>query len=435
MSPSFSEGPYNQPVRELQKMLKKKTSRLATLAVIGLSASMALSISPAQAADVHIKLVMASYTDAMTPYYTDLITRFEAANAGIKVDLDVVAWPEIGQKVKTLIASGQSPDIVNNDEFAGEAADGLLYPADQIVSPATLKDIIPAFMTNSEYKGVAYAVPDLASARAFFYNKDILKGAGVKKPPATWDELKAAAVKIKKKYPAVYPLGLPLGVEEAQAEFTVWGGGNGARLYDAAKNKYTINTKEYLGALTFLKGLVDSKLTQPNPGKTNRTDGAWTLFAKGKVAMVDGGVFLPDWLSKNGGAAIKWGAAAFPHAAGKSDVTLGVQDYFKGYKANGHVNEIRKFLDFLFIAENYQGFLKAAGGFIPATKSAGAIAEKDPIIGPYIKLLPKAIFYPGTVGSWSACKANIITQMGTAMLNPQKSLTNIQKKCDAANAG
>ena len=121
----------------------------------GLSASMALSISPAQAADVHIKLVMASYTDAMTPYYTDLITRFEAANAGIKVDLDVVAWPEIGQKVKTLIASGQSPDIVNNDEFAGEAADGLLYPADQIVSPATLKEIIPAFMTNSEYKGVA----------------------------------------------------------------------------------------------------------------------------------------------------------------------------------------------------------------------------------------------------------------------------------------
>ena len=92
-----------------------------------------------QAADVRLKLVMASYTDDMLPYYTDLIKRFEAANAGVKVDLDVVAWPEIGQKVKTLIASGQSPDIVNNDEFSGEAADGLLYPASKIVSPATLK--------------------------------------------------------------------------------------------------------------------------------------------------------------------------------------------------------------------------------------------------------------------------------------------------------
>jgi len=112
-----------------------------------------------------------------------------------------------------------------------------------------------------------------------------------------------------------------------------------------------------------------------------------------------------------------------------------VQDYFKGYKANGRVNEIRKFLDFIFIPDNYAGFLKAAGGFIPATKSAGKLAEKDPIIGPYVKLLPKAIFYPGTVGSWSACKADIVTQMGTAMLNPKKALTNIQKKCDAANAG
>jgi multiple sugar transport system substrate-binding protein len=415
-------------------MMKRSKRRIAALAAIGLVASIAATAAPAQAADVHIKLVMASYTDAMTSYYTDLITRFQAANPGIIVDLDVVSWPEIGQKVKTLIASGQSPDVVNNDEFAGEAAAGLLYKANEIVSPSTLADIIPAFMTNSEYKGVAYAVPDLASARAFFYNKAILKGAGVAKPPATWADLTAAAVKIKAKYPSVYPLGLPFGVEEAQAEFTVWGGGNGARLYNAKTGKYTINTKKYLDSLLFLKGLVDKKLTQPNPGKTNRTDGAWTLFAKGKVAMVDGGVFLPDWLQKNGGAKISWGAAPFPHAPGQSDITLGVQDYFKGYKANGHVVEIRKFLDFLFVAANYQGFLKAAGGFIPATKSAGAIAAKDKIIGPYIALLPKAIFYPGTVGSWSVCKSAIITYMGTAMLNPQKSLTAIQKKCDAASA-
>ena len=414
-------------------MIKRSRGRIAAITAVGLAAALAMAGSPAQAAEVRIKLVMASYTDAMTAYYTDLITRFEAANPGIKVDLDVVAWPEIGQKVKTLIASGQSPDIVNNDEFAGEAAEGLLYKASEIVSPATLADIIPAFMTNSEYKGVAYAVPDLASARAFFYNKTIFAGAGVMKPPATWAELKAASIKIKKKYPTVYPLGLPLGPEEAQAEFTVWGGGNGGRLYDAKTKKYTIDNKKYLDTLVFLKSLVDAKLTQPNPGKTNRTDGAWTLFAKGRVAMVNGGVFLPDWLSKNGGGAIKWGAAAFPHAPGESDVTLGVQDYFKGYKANGRVAEIRKFLDFLFIANNYAGFLKAAGGFIPATKSAGKIAEKDKIIGPYIKLLPKAIFYPGTVGSWSTCKAAIITQMGTAMLNPQKSLTAMQKKCDAAN--
>lgn len=413
-------------------MMKRQAARVATIAAISLGASMALTIPSARADNVQISIVMASYTDAMTPYYKDLITRFQAANPTITVNLDVVAWPEIGQKVKTLIASGQSPDIVNNDVFAGEAGDGLLYPAAQIVSPATLADIIPAFMTNSQYKGVAYAVPDLASARAFFYNKTILAGAGIKTPPKTWAEVQRDSLKIKAKYPSVYPLGLPLGTEEAQGEFTLWGGGNGGRLYDTKTKKFTVNTPAYLGALTFLKGLVDAKLTEPNPGKCNRTDCAWTLFAKGKVAMVDGGVFTPDWLSKNGGAAIKWGASAEPHAPGQSDITLGVQDYFKGYKANGHVNEIRKFLDFLFVPTNYQGFLKAAGGFIPATKSAGAAAAKDPIIGPYVSLLPKAIFYPGTVAAWPACEASIVTEMGTAMLNPRRALVNMQKKCDAS---
>jgi len=415
-------------------MKKSNTRRVGILAAIGLATSLAVTAVPAQAADVTLKLVMASYTDDMQPYYVDLIKRFEAANPGIKVDLDVVAWPEIGTKVKTLIASGQSPDIVNNDEFSAEAAAGLLYKATEIVSAATLADIIPAFMKNSEYNGVAMAVPDLASARAFFYNKDILKGAGVMKAPTTWAELEAASKKIKAKYPTVYPVGLPLGPEEAMAELTVWGGGNGGRLYDTNTKKYTIDTPQYLGALNFLKKLVDSKYTQPNPGTCNRTDCAWTLFAKGKIAMVNGGVFLPDWLSKNGGSAINWGAGAFPHAPGQSDITLGVQDYFKGYKANGRSAEIKKFLDFLFVAENYAGFLKAAGGFIPATKSAGAIAAKDKIIGPYIALLPKAIFYPGTVGSWSICKTAIIAPMATAVKNPSKTLKDIQKKCDAANA-
>lgn len=36
----------------------------------------------------------------------------------------------------------------------------------------------------------------LAAARAFFYNKAILKGAGVAKPLATWVDLTVVVVKI-----------------------------------------------------------------------------------------------------------------------------------------------------------------------------------------------------------------------------------------------
>ena len=36
-----------------------------------------------------------------------------------------------------------------------------------------------AFLAQSEVDGTVWAIPDLASARAMYYNKDILDAAGV----------------------------------------------------------------------------------------------------------------------------------------------------------------------------------------------------------------------------------------------------------------
>ena len=114
-------------------------------------------------------------------------------------------------------------------------------------------------------------------------------------------------------------------------------------------------------------------------------------------------------------------------------MTLGVQDYFTAYKANGRKAEISKWMDFIFEPTNYAGFLKAAGGFIPATKSAGAIAAKDAKLAPFIKLLPSAIFYPGDQASWPAVKGAIQQQVGTALVNPKKTMDALQAKALAAS--
>ena len=42
-----------------------------------------------------------------------------------------------------------------------------------------------AFLEQSEVDGTVWAIPDLASARAMYYNKDILDAAGVE-VPTTW---------------------------------------------------------------------------------------------------------------------------------------------------------------------------------------------------------------------------------------------------------
>ncbi len=149
--------------------------------------------------------------------------------------------------------------------------------------------------------------------------------------------------------------------------------------------------------------------------QNNNTDGAWeTLFATGTAAMVNGAIFLPGELENTYNSDVNYGVAPFPAADGKESVTLGVQDYFFGFKKEGNQEGIQKFLSFLYVPENYAGFLEAAGGFLPATISAGEAMSSDPDMAPFIAVLPSAIFYPSSQASWAAVQGAIQDNIGSA---------------------
>jgi multiple sugar transport system substrate-binding protein len=389
--------------------------------------------APAQAATTEITMVAAEY-GGMAAFWKDFSAKVTAKYPDLKLTVDVVSWNDIDQKVATMVATKQYPDIVNKGDYSQYAAEGLLYKGDQMVTPAVYKDILPAFLDNSKYNGTVYALPDLASARAFFYNPSIFKKAGIKTPPVTWDDLIAVSKKIKAKVPGVYPLALPLGPEEAQAEFQIWAGGNGGRYY--ANGKWVVNSKANLATLGFLKKLVDAKYTQPNPAKCDRTACAQNLFAQGKAAMINGSVFLGSWLRNDAKSKVPFAITSFPAPKGKKPVTLGVQDYFTAFKKEGNTNldGISKVLSLLYQPDNYLAFLKAAGGFIPATISGGKALANDASLKPFIKLLPSAVFYPGDQPAWPAVKGAIQQSIGLGVVgNRAKSvLDGIQAKANAA---
>jgi len=404
--------------------MKHRTSKIVAL---GATATLALSLGGvAQAQDKQvITMIAAQYTDAMQPYFDDLASKFEAANPTYDVQVEVVDWNTIDQKIKTLVATGEEPDIANLNYFASFAADGLLYTADQIVSPEVQADLIPAFRENSKFDGTEYAVPDLASDRLFFSNPDLLKAAGVDKVPGTWSELLAACDKIKATTPDIIPLAMPLGPEEAQAEFFIWAGGNGGGYFkDGA---WVVNSPENVETLTFLKQLVVKGCTQTSPATTNRTDGAWPLFYQGKAAMTNGAIFLPS-VMKDKESTINYEVSPFIANDGKTSVTLGVQDYFFGFKKDNNQAGIQAFLTFLFQPDNYAAFLKAAGGFLPATISAAPLVAADPAMKPFVDVLPTAVFYPGDQASWPAVLGAIQQTIGTGVQgsDPQAVLDAIQ---------
>ncbi|MFN8518439.1 MAG: extracellular solute-binding protein [Chloroflexota bacterium] len=412
------------------------TTRTTRLVALGATGLLALgTVAPVAAQGTTIEMIQSGYSDQMQPYFDALAASFHEANPDITVNVQVVSWNDIYDVLNTRVSSGDPPDIMNLNYFANFAADGLLYTADQIVSPDVLNDFIQTFRDNSMYDGTEYAVADLASDRLFFYNKDILDKAGIAAPPATWSELLDACDKIKATQPGIIPIAIPLGKEEAQAEFLIWAGGNGGGYFK--DGQWVIDSAENVETLNYLQQLVDKGCTQPNPGTTDRTSGAWPLFAQGVAAMVNGAVFYPGILAEQG-STVNFGVAPFPHNDGKESVTLGVQDYFFGFKKEGNQEAVQKFMDYLFQADNYAGFLKAAGTFLPATKSAGEAMSSDEALAPFIAALPSAIFYPSDQASWPAVQTAVQQTIGTALAGTDKQqvLDQIQAAATAeATAG
>jgi multiple sugar transport system substrate-binding protein len=413
--------------------MKKLINRsVAVAASFALAAGALFAAAPAQANTVTIKIITPNYLPDMPDYYADLNKRFMEANPGIKVEHENLTWDAILVKGRTLISTKSYPDILNLNTFSEFAAEDLLYKASDLFSEKALSDFPTAFRENSKYNGVEYAVADLASARMMFINKSLFYGAGNTKIPTTWAEVTAASKRIKAKYGSkVYPLAIPLGSEEAQAEFQIWAGGNGGRYFDEKTSKWVINSPQNIQTLNQLKAWTKAGYTQPNPASTNRAD-AFRLFAQGKVAMINASVFFPGELKKVYKSNVDYGVAPFPTAkAGTKPITLGVQDYFMAFKKPGNKDAVTKWLNFIYEPKNYAGFLKAAGGFIPVKKSAST--EVDSALLPFIEQLDNAIFYPSTLGSWGAVVAKITTQIGGGITKDAKTvLDSLQKTAVAA---
>ncbi|MER5710166.1 extracellular solute-binding protein [Streptomyces sp. NPDC002122] len=386
--------------------------------------------------EVTLKLVAADYGDkasnSSTAYWKDVAERFTAAHPKIKVDVQVINWNDIDSQVKTMIQSGNVPDVLQTGGYADKVADDLLYKADEVLSEKTRANLIDSFAKAGEVDGTRYGIPFVSSARAFFYNKTVFAKAGITEAPKSWDELKAAAEKIKAKAPGVTPYALPLGPEEAQGESLIWELGNGGGYTDAG-GAYRLDSQANVGAFTWLKeNLVAPGLTYANPATTDRKT-AFADFAAGKTAMLNGHPSLIQ-MSKDG--KVDYGVAPIPGKAGVLDATLGVADWMMAFKDGGHKEEVREFLDFAYAKENTLKFGETYN-LMPVTKDT--LQEmtsngKHKDLEPFFALLPKAVFYPLGDTTWDAVSAEIKKSGGTAVTDPAKVLGELQKKAEAAVA-
>ena len=346
---------------------------------------------------------------------TNFVDKFEAENPGVKLNLEVVSWNDVYSVVSTRISNNNAPDILNIDVFANYAAEGLLLPVKDYCPEELFADFFPSFIAQSVIDDTVWAVPDLASARALYYNVDLLTEAGVEKVPATWAELEDACQAIIDFYGGeVYPWGIDMTTDEGQAAFSYYVWNNDGGFVDADGN-IAVNSDKNVEAINFAIGLVNKGYTNPNPATQTRYD-LQDMFGAGKLAMVIAPNQLPDYLEQKGYAGINFATAALPVNEGANPGATGVMDRVMAFKDDSLTAEqdaarkeaIGKFLTFFYAPENYVGWVSMEG-FLPAVNSSvAALVEANPSFEAWLKVLDSCQFYPTALDNWDAIKMGVI---------------------------
>ena len=298
--------------------MTRPMTRSLLLACTGL-----MALAGAAEADT-VRVTIAEYSKGTGPYFEEAAAAFEKANPGIDIQIEVAPWDSLQQKLTTDISAGTNADlsIVATRWLLDYVQQGVVDSLDDRITDELRGRFIPTFLTPSVLDGKTYGLPVAASARAMYYNKDIFSKAGYDAAPATWDDLKAAAAKIKETSPDVYAFGLQ--GKEIETDFyfnyAFWSYGG-----DIIKDgKSGLDSEAAIEAAKLYKGFIDAGYTQPGVTSYSRED-VQNLFKQGKVASVITAPFLSNQI-KAEAPKLNYGVAPVPAGPRGDRATYGVTE-------------------------------------------------------------------------------------------------------------
>ena len=170
--------------------MKTKTAMLALVAGLGLAPFTA-------SADSTVKFWY--HFDNPDNPMSDLVSKFEAANPGIKIDAQNVPWNSYYDNLYTAIVGGNAPDAAMLKMHALPRLTEMeaLEPLDErIAAWDGREDLLDNLLDLTKAEdGKQYYLPIQYVALYLYYRADMLQEAGIE-PPQTCEALRDAAVKL-----------------------------------------------------------------------------------------------------------------------------------------------------------------------------------------------------------------------------------------------
>ncbi|MCF0092601.1 sugar ABC transporter substrate-binding protein [Micromonospora sp. NPDC049114] len=305
------------------------------------------------------------------------LDKFEK-QSGIKVNLEVVPWSDLLNRLLAAAASGKGPDVVNigNTWSASLQATGALVEFDDATLQAVGgKDrIVPAALAAAGAPGKPpAAVPLYSMAYSLYYNKKAFADAGITAPPTTWEQVSEYGKKLTKggKWGLAIEGANPS--ENAHHAFT-FSQQYGGEWFDSA-GKPTFDTPQNVSAIKrYIDFMAADKITNPSNAEYAQNQSV-SDFANGKAAML---------LWQSAGSNLKtqnmpadaYGVApvpflASPPAGGKKVNSMVAGINMAVFKHTKNKDGALSFVKFM-TSDEEQTILNKTYGSLPAVKTAAS---------------------------------------------------------------
>jgi len=276
---------------------------------------------------------------------------------GVKVNLQVIGWPDLLNKILGATTSGQGPDVLNigNTWAASLQATGAFMPFDSTALTAIGgqdKFVPTAFATGGALGKAPTSVPLYGLVYGLYYNKKMFADAGLK-PPTTWQELQAAATKLTDPTKKQYGMVLEGGSYTESVHFAfIFGRQNGGQPFDSS-GKATFTSD---GMVNGVKQYVDlvgkDKVVNPSDVQYKNGPEAPGDFAKGKAAMLMSQNNADNTLQADGMKSTEYGVVPIPApsplpAAGKDVASFVAGINLSIFKNTKNQDAALKFVNFM----------------------------------------------------------------------------------------
>ncbi|MCC3761963.1 sugar ABC transporter substrate-binding protein [Glycomyces sp. TRM65418] len=240
--------------------------------------------------------------------YQARIDLLEAENPDITIDLQLIPSDQYEQKVQTMIAGGDGPDIMQVAENVNSySSKSQLVPLDEYIESSGL-DMEQRFGPVGDlytYEDQTYAIPDRSGAMIVYYNKDLFDAAGLEYPTAEWTQEDAQA--------AMEQLTIPgeqwgYGGAGWWAQWWSFAYQNGGQIIDDS-GRPAVNSPEVVAALQWANDLTHVHHVVPTAAEyadMGPDMGGDPAFAAGTVAMNTTGFWAIGGLIESD---INWGIA------------------------------------------------------------------------------------------------------------------------------